>query len=250
MTWHGYKKTIPCQAPLLVVADLDVISAAPWWLTASGIGDMLGKFIALTDWRISHLLTGEKLCPVIYQIMEDAVDSIWTRCRDLRSGGSASRPASGAEHHVSHFIEVEPAALRTHSSALHGEKVGVGTLLIAQEYQRLSQIENIASLALPYAPVSDERLMEVFGPRLFSACREENLHDCLAQVTPQWPQIRQIIAKIPPAAQIHQFLTDLKASASLSDLGIPEAALELILEASPLIRNRLTFMRVRRMIRH
>ena len=276
MTWPGYKKTIPCQAPLLVVADLDVISAAPWRLTASGIGDMLGKFIALTDWRISHLLTGEKLCPVIYQIMEDAVDSIWTRCRDLRSGGSAayeavvygllmsglamqmigtSRPASGAEHHVSHFIEVEPAALRTHSSALHGEKVGVGTLLIAQEYQRLSQIENIASLALPYAPVSDERLMEVFGPRLFSACREENLHDCLAQVTPerliqQWPQIRQIIAKIPPAAQIHQFLTDLKASASLSDLGVPEAALELILEASPLIRNRLTFMRVRRMIRH
>lgn len=83
MTWHGYKKTIPCQAPLLVVADLDVISAAPWRLTASGIGDMLGKFIALTDWRISHLLTGEKLCPVIYQIMEDAVDSIWTRCRDL-----------------------------------------------------------------------------------------------------------------------------------------------------------------------
>lgn len=37
MTWHGYKKTIPCQAPLLVVADLDVISAAPWRLTASGL---------------------------------------------------------------------------------------------------------------------------------------------------------------------------------------------------------------------
>ena len=50
-----------------------------------------------------------------------------------------SRPASGAEHHISHLIEMAPAGLHISSEALHGEKVGVGTLLVAGEYQRMTR---------------------------------------------------------------------------------------------------------------
>ena len=51
-----------------------------------------------------------------------------------------SRPASGAEHHISHMIEMEPAGLGVRSDALHGEKVGVGTLLAMEEYRRLADL--------------------------------------------------------------------------------------------------------------
>ena len=276
MTWHGYKKTLPGKAPALVVADLDVIGDAPWYLTASGIGDMLGKFVALADWRISHAVTGEEVCPAIYDMTREALDRVWQSCRTIRAGGrdayasvtyglllsglsmqmmGNSRPASGAEHHISHFIEMSPAALDVHSTALHGEKVGVGTVLASAEYHRLADIQDIAPLTVPYRAVPEERFREIFGERLFAGCREENTPDCLAQVTPEalvraWPDIREIVADIPPAEEILGVLERLGAKRSLPDLGVPEETLPLLLDDSPLVRGRLTLMRMRRMIRH
>jgi len=52
-----------------------------------------------------------------------------------------SRPASGADHHISHMIEMEPAAFEVKFPAMHGEKTGVGTLVAVQEYKRLAQIK-------------------------------------------------------------------------------------------------------------
>ncbi len=274
MTWHGYKKTMPCQAPEAVVADLDVIANAPAFLTASGFGDMVAKYVALADWRISHELTGEAVCPVIYGIMKEALDRVWESAEALLTGETAafeavtygllmsglamqmlgtSRPASGGEHHVSHFIEVEPAALAATSSALHGEKVGVGTVLISGEYHRMAEVEDVAPFVVPYAPVSDGALLELFGEKLFDACREENKTDCLAAVTPEkltasWGAIRAIVADIPPAGEISARLEMLGAKRTLADLGIPEDRRALIVEKSHLIRNRLTLMRVRRML--
>src|SRR5699024_473039 len=34
--WDGFKKTIPSVSPLCVIADIDIISKAPWRLNASG----------------------------------------------------------------------------------------------------------------------------------------------------------------------------------------------------------------------
>ena len=275
MTWHGYKLTWPCAAPELVVADLDVISAAPWFLTASGFGDMVAKYVALADWRISHEVTGEEVCPVIYDMMHEAVDRIWNSSLQLLNhdkdayeavtygllmSGLAmqmlgtSRPASGGEHHISHFIEVGPAILNASSSALHGEKVGVGTVLVSAEYHRLAAMEDVTPYLLPFEPLSDERLMSVFGEALFDACKKENADDCLARVTPEkltaaWPRIRSIIGEIPPSDEIFRRLEQLGAKRTLSDIEIPEDRLPVIVDNSPLIRNRLTLMRMRRMIR-
>ncbi len=273
MTWYGYKKTMACGAPDLVVADLDVIAAAPWYLTATGIGDMLGKFVALADWRISNLVTGEDVCPVIYDIMDDALRNVWENCLDMPNGSieayrqvtygllmsglamqmlGTSRPASGAEHHVSHFIEVEPAVLNAHSSALHGEKVGVGTVIASREYHRLAQFENIS--VQPYSAVPEQKLLEIFGEKLFKAAVDENSRDCLAAVTPEaltgaWGDIRKVIAEIPTAEELLDKLEKLSVKRSLSDIGLSEDKLSVILENSPLIRNRLTLMRMRRIVK-
>ena len=275
MTWQGYKKTMNAVAPLLVVADLDVISRAPAYLTASGVGDVLGKYIALADWRIAHELTGEAVCPVIYDIMEDAVGRIWDSCLDTLSGSEEafesvmygllmsglamqlmgnSRPASGAEHHISHLIEMRPAALGVNSSALHGEKVGVGTLIAAREYHRLAGIEDIAPYVRPYEPLDDGWLRSFYGEKLYPTAAAENEHDCLAAVTPEaiiraWPKIREIIASIPAEEAIFEKLEKLGAKRSLTDIEVPEELLPVLIAHSPSVRNRLTLMRVRRMLK-
>ena len=275
MTWEGYKNTMSCVAPVLVVADLSVIRTAPQYLTNSGVGDIIGKYTALADWRIAHAVTGEKVCERIYSVMKDATDCVWENARGTLRGEAAayeavtyglimsglamqmlktSRPASGGEHHISHLIETEPVALAAHSEALHGEKVGVGTILVSAEYHRLAEIEGIAPYVLPYKPIDQVWLREFFGEELFPVAKRENEKECLAAVTPEaiiqaWPEIRSIIAQIPVAEEVETLLVDLGAKHTLSDIDVDEGKRQAILDTSPLIRNRLTLMRMRRMIR-
>ena len=274
MTWEGYKSTMTCEAPILVAADLNVIAKAPAYLTASGVGDILGKFVALADWRMAHLLTGEHFCQRIHDIMADATQRVWDNCLATREGDLAayeavtygllmsglamqmmgsSRPASGGEHHISHLIETEPLRLGVHSDALHGEKVGVGTVLASNEYHRLAASEDIRGHVLPYAQVDMAWLRDYFGEKLWPAAYSENQRDCLSQVTPErltecWPEMRRIVASIPEGETVRQRLADLGAKQSLADLGVPEEKLPELLRISPLVRNRLTLMRARRML--
>lgn len=275
MTWEGYKNTMSCVAPVLVAADLAVIREAPRYLTNSGVGDIIGKYTALADWRIAHAVTGEAVCERIYAVMKEATDCVWSNARGTLTGDvkayeavtyglimsglamqmmKTSRPASGGEHHISHMIETEPEALQAHSDALHGEKVGVGTVLASAEYHRLAEIEEIAPCLVPYAPIDQEKLRAFWGEKLYPIAKRENEKDCLAGVTPEdirraWPEIRRVAAQIPSPEEVERLLTDLGAKHTLPDIGVDAAKRPVILDESPLIRNRLTLMRMRRMIR-
>ena len=276
MTWEGYKNTMTCEAPVLVAADLSVIREAPRYLVNSGVGDMVGKYTALADWRIAHAVTGEKVCQRIYDIMKKATDCVWQNAAGTQEGSieayeaviygllmsglamqmiGSSRPASGGEHHISHLIEVEPDGLAVHSTALHGEKVGVGTVLASAEYHRLAEIKDISAAALPYRPIDQGRLRTFFGEKLYLVAKRENEKECLAGVTEDaliraWPKIRQIISEIPEPEAVEGLLKQIGAKHCLPDIGVAEEKRVELLDWSPLIRNRLTLMRIRRMIRH
>ncbi len=275
MTWYGYKSTVNAVAPTLVVADLDVISRAPIKLTRSGVGDMLGKFIALSDWKIAHEVTGEEVCPVIYGIMEKALKDVWDNSLEVLNGDvtayeqitygllmsglamqmlGSSRPASGAEHHISHLIETRPEALNVNSQAMHGEKVGVGTVLAAKEYHRLAETENISEYVCEFEALDDGWIREFFGDRLYDMAKKENANDCLsgvraADIVKAWSEIRRIIADIPQSDEIYEKLNALGADKELADIEVPNEYESIIVSASPVIRNRLTLMRMKRMIK-
>lgn len=270
MTWNGFKKTWTAVAPTLVVADLNVITQAPAFLSRSGFGDMVGKFVALTEWKIGHTLTGEYFCPEIYRMTLEATQAVVDCVDGIVSGEPAayeklmyglllsglamqllgnSRCASGAEHHISHFIEMAPPSLGQTSQALHGEKVGVGTLLVAREYHRLAQKSTLSWRDYPAATA--EEIGAIFGPALQGSIVVENQTDCAAGLTAQrlteaWPTIRQLLAQIPEPQTLEAMYKKLGGKQELADIEISETALPLLLDASPLVRNRLTLMRLRR----
>lgn len=274
MTWEGYKKTMPGVAPELVLADIDVIKEAPAALALSGVGDILGKYTALADWKIAHALTGEFFCPVIEGMTRDAVRAVYGCCEKigekdeeaytqltyglLLSGLAMqlmgnSRPASGAEHHISHIIEMEPPLLHVHSTASHGEKVGVGAAIVSGEYHRLVQIQDIAPLVRPYRFLPMEELSALYGETLLPSMMEENRSDCMDGVTPEmlikaWPEICKIIEEVPTREELLDLYTRIGAKKTLEDIEVPSDRLEALLKYSPSVRNRLTLMRVRWMI--
>ena len=270
MTWEGAKKTLPAVSPTIVLADLNVISKAPLFLAKSGFGDIIGKYIALADWRIATALTGELFCPRIYDIMMDATNAVKGSSLGLANGDVSavekltygllmsglamqmlgnSRPASGAEHHVSHLIEMAPDEMEVSSSALHGEKVGVATLLICAEYHRLAALDG--SMWGDYPPLTSEYLRTIFGERLHRPLLEENRKDVAEGITGEqigrkWGEIRSILVEIPEVEELLKLYEGIGVKATLADLGLDEQKRPLLLDASPCVRNRLTLMRLRR----
>ncbi len=274
MTWHGFKTSLGAVAPELVIADLDVIRSAPPELWKSGVGDILAKFTALADWRIAHILTGEYLCPEVYELVMGAARSVLDLADGLLAGdlhafeelirallisGIAmqmmgnSRPASGAEHHISHVIEMHPAGLRVRFDALHGEKTGVGAVLSARAYHSLTEEARPPRLDRAGIP-SEEEILAFFGAALGETVLQENSKNCLEAVSDEtferaWPEIREIAAGIPSPERLEGVLKGLGAKYSLEDIGVDARDTELLLRFSPLVRCRLTFMRLRQIIK-
>lgn len=272
MTWHGSKKTIPTVAPCLVVADLNVISAAPIKMARSGIGDMFGKYIALSDWKIANLLAGERYDEKIAETITKAV-AIVKKCSTRVVAGNKdayeqliyglllsglamqafgnSRPASGAEHHVSHLIEMHPSPLGILSDALHGEKVGVGTLLMSEAYHCFAHLD-ADGFKYKYSAVDRDSLAPFFG-ELADALNAENNPDCLASVKPEtlrthWEAIRDVVRCIPARDELYELYAGLGMKRSLMDIGVDESKQTELVFLSPLVRNRLTLARVMRCV--
>ena len=275
MTWYGFKKTLPAVAPEIVLADTEIIKNAPMALVRSGVGDIMAKYTALADWKMAHVLTNELLCEKIYSIMQDAADTVMQSVPGIVRGEESayadvtyalimsgiamqmmgnSRPASGAEHHISHMIEMEPEAFPVKFPAMHGEKTGVGSLIAVREYKRLAKIEDITPYITDYAPVPEEHFRDFFGGRLADSLIKENENDCLAKVSREklsasWGELRRIIDELPSEEYLYGLLEMLDAKRDLASIGVEESELPVLLKNSPLVRNRLTLMRTRRMMK-
>ncbi len=270
MTWRGAKKTMTACAPMAMVADIDIIARAPMRLTASGVGDMLGKYTALLDWKVGQLLCDEYYCPHIVELVEQALLNVKSSVKKLKSkdpdavtslmyglvlSGVAmqhtgiSRPASGSEHHISHFIEMTvPVEI---CNALHGEKVGVGLMLSARlyhEFQRMTDDE-IAKVLVDYHKADAEYVAEKFGT-LCDEIYKENERDCAEGITKErflsvLPALRKELAALPAEEELAALLDACGACKTLADIGLDERTmLPELYQVAPLVRNRLTLMRL------
>jgi glycerol-1-phosphate dehydrogenase [NAD(P)+] len=149
ITVGGFKRTLPCPAPLAVVADSVILREAPYPMIASGYGDLAAKVTAGADWLIADALGVQAIDREVWSMVQDnlreelatpakvasrdamAVEGIFS---GLIATGLAmqqlqdSRPASGADHLFSHAWEMGKLAThRPHAS--HGFMVAVGSLV-------------------------------------------------------------------------------------------------------------------------
>lgn len=270
MTWNGCKKTLTAVAPKIVVADIDVIKKAPIRLAKSGFGDMVGKYVALTDWKISNIIKNEFYCERIAQMTLEATEAVVGSASGILKGNESSfanlmyglllsglamqmmgnsRPASGAEHHISHIIEMEPIGLNVHSDALHGEKVGVGTLLAIAEYQRICNCLDVRFR--DYETYNADFLVSIFGEEMSEEILLENENDVATGITAEllknnWEKIYVEVNNLPNIKWLESLYFDLDVKSKLTDIGVDENMTKVLLDCSPTVRNRLTLMRLRK----
>lgn len=276
MTWRGYKKTFTAVSPIYVVADTDIFKEAPYRLTASGVSDLIGKYTALVDWKISSIVIGEYICNKVCNMEIDAVNKLCECVDDLVLGkleayeqlmyalilsGLAmqiignSRPASGAEHHMSHLWEME--VINKHLDAYHGEKVSVGLILVMEEYKKIKKsIENGRCRVKKYYGLEEDILKEVFKSReMYDSIMKENTPDPLLNVNKvilqnRLESIAEILEKLPTLDFVKNTLKRAKAVTTLEEIGLSNDVKQNSIRVLPYVRNRLTLMRISKMLEY
>ena len=148
ITKDGMKQTLDCRAPAGCIVDSAVAAGAPREMTASGYADLLAKIPAGADWMLADLVGSEAIHPLAWRLVQDSLRDALANpsgcasgderevrklCEGLVMSGFAmqamgsSRPASGTEHQVSHYWDMEDLSFGGRPVS-HGFKVGVGTL--------------------------------------------------------------------------------------------------------------------------
>ena len=277
---NNLKITYDAHAPLALICDLDIMSQAPMKMLAAGVGDILGKYNCLCDWRPSSIINGEYYCETIAGIMRTAVEktvesvdglikrdpeAVALLTEALTLSGIAmdfsgnSRPASGAEHHQSHFWEMQ--FLFDHKPAvLHGTKVGIGTVLMLALYDHLKTMEkpDFAAIkaTIPNRPSKDEWKAEITRSYRLAADGiialeekagkndTEKLTARLDVIEEKWNDIQQMVAALPSAKEIYDILDKLGAPKCPPDVEIKkEYVRDSILYAKEL-RDRYTILQL------
>jgi len=145
---NGYPVSKFTKPPLAIVADIDAIAQAPHRLLASGFGDIIGKITSVKDAILARKIKGEyvgdyslalarmsaamvarhaeaiaKHEPEGISVLVEAAIS----CGVAMAIAGSSRPCSGSEHNFSHALDL----VHPDKESLHGEQVGVGTIMMA-----------------------------------------------------------------------------------------------------------------------
>ena len=74
ITYQSAKQTFNCPAPVAIVADIDVIAAAPKAMTAAGYADLAAKIPAGGEWMIADFVGSEAIIPDAWHILQDYID--------------------------------------------------------------------------------------------------------------------------------------------------------------------------------
>jgi glycerol-1-phosphate dehydrogenase [NAD(P)+] len=274
ITHDGIKRVDPCAAPRVVLADVDVLAAAPPAMAASGYGDLLGKVVAGADWMIADSLGIEAIEPTAWEHSQHGLRE-WTGDpaalgrREPRAfalliegllmaglsmqAARSSRPASGSEHLFSHLWEMEGL------EPSHGFKVGLGTLASAALADRMLQTDlgriDVAALAAgwpTWEQVESTVRRSYSDPRVAASAVDESqakylapaaLRHRLERVRRVWPELQtRLRAQLLPAEDLRRMLTAAGCPVTPDGLGLTHAQLRGDYARARQIRSRYTLL--------
>jgi|GEM_PF-26467 len=276
ITFEGSKQTFTCPAPVAVVADLKVLSAAPPAMTASGYTDLHAKVTAGTDWIVADALGIEAIDPMAWNIVQGKLAESLANPRGAAEGENAaivllteglmlggfamqwsrsSRPASGAEHQFSHLWDMQHHT-QENGPPSHGFKVGIGTLAVTALYEFLLQqpfdqldVEKCCE-QWPDKTQAIKNARALLGEELADLGERETLAKYsdagelraqLLALKNNWPEIREKLqAQLVPFEEVRRRLQTVGAPYEPEQIGISRARLRRSYYQAACIRRRFT----------
>ena len=275
---NSLKTTFQAQTPTVILGDTEILKNAPYRMIAAGLGDLLGKFTCLCDWKLSRLINREHYCENIAGLVESCVQNVLkdagkAKDRDPEVLGKImeglvltgvamslygnSRPASGCEHHMSHYWEMwfEQRGLRP---VPHGTQVGVATVLVLKLAEKLRgtkvDFDAARESARSYCPAASERAIHsAYGPAaegviaLEEASRKNESAGRLARIDAiqsHWEEITALLAELPGSAEVMELLRSLQSPCLPEEIGVDGRLLRDTLLYAKELRPRYTLLQM------
>ncbi len=279
----GMKRTILCQPPIALFADLPTLCASPPRMVASGFGDLIGKLPSTADWKLGHILWDEPFDEIIWGrarqaalVCAEHADEIGSRTEAavrilleglLESGfcmldfGNSS-PASGAEHHIAHFWEMK-LLNEKRPAILHGAKVGVASLITSSWYESIQRMstdqvaQKLKRFKLPDPKGVESTIREGFrgiANTLIDAQEEfihmspEALETLKVRIMERWHEILDIAAQVPTSGQITDWLQKAQGPISPQALGLDDEEVGQAKKLSHYTRRRFTISKLMQLL--
>ena len=266
----GFKASYPAKSPEVIIGDTKILANAPAYLKSAGFGDMIAKYVALIDWKISSILTGEIYCDRVAKLTRDAVDVLMSMADSVTVNNEEtagkifeallmtgigmsftqnSRPASGSEHIIAHLLE----CIQLRDGIIpnfHGEDVGVCTLEMLKYYNLLAAH---AQIRAHRETVDWQDVLDFYG-EMQDDVKVLNFPTTVTdEVDPKeleakWPQIREIIGSVPSYEVCRDAMIRAGCKITVADIGKPQKLFDDCVKYSPYMRRRLTLLRLRDMI--
>lgn len=225
---EGMKVTLNANVPKAIIADVSMLKNAPFEMIQAGYGDIIGKYSCLNDWKLSHLVNEEYLCEFVMNATYEAVEKT-VRLADglvkreseavkalmealvavgiLMAYVGNSRPASGSEHHLSHYFEIV-GIVRGETYLPHGIDVCCSAIETARLREELLAMENIDA----YKTAFDQVEYEANIRRVYTDIADEVLAlqskmgwygvDRIAVYREKWAEIRKVLADCPSSEEM------------------------------------------------
>jgi len=274
---EGFKITIPARAPRAILADLDIIAAAPVAMTSWGYGDLAGKVPAGGDWILADALGIEPIDDKAWPLVQGNLSGWLADPAALANGDLAaiarlfsgliaaglamefhgsSRPASGADHQIAHLWEMENLTFQGQRVS-HGACVAVGCMTVLRLFDWLlkQDLSNIDPRKLTQtAPSLAQKYTEIEAvfddPRIIARAKDETaekhaspkvLGERLATLRAIWPDLQaRLRAHLMRSDQMAKLLRTAGAQVGGAEIGVDPKHLRATIKASRFIRARYT----------
>jgi glycerol-1-phosphate dehydrogenase [NAD(P)+] len=260
LLFNGQKVNKPSSCPVIIICDIDVMMTAPKPMFVSGVGDVLGKYIAKADWLLGRIINDEIYCPVCADIITQAVDNCMNNIDIIKNRTPEgtriliealilagitilivgnTRPVASIEHNMGHYWEMKKLE-RKEETPSHGIAVGVGTVYSLKFFDYffnldLSRIdkEEIRKNRL----TREERIKKMkegYGEKIAEAIMRENPEDFLDweeqerridRVLSRMDEIKDTLKFLPSAEEMIKSMKELGAPVSASEIGIDQKLL-------------------------
>ena len=161
MSVDGLKISLPSKRADIIIGDTEILKNAPMKMMLAGLGDMLAKYTAICEWRISNIINGEPISAEVAESVRkslqkcvknaeglirresEATESVFeglVLCGLAMTRAGSSRPASGIEHYLSHIWDMRGEEFKAPTD-LHGLQCAVGTYISVSLFEKLKSVK-------------------------------------------------------------------------------------------------------------
>ena len=279
MCVDGLKKSLQTKCPDIIVGDTEILQEAPIKMMLSGLGDMLAKYVAICEWRISAIINDEAFSDEIANMVRsslktciDNADGLLSRSADsvesVFSGlvltgaamniAGSSRPASGGEHYISHIIDMRSEEFGTPSD-FHGIQCAIATYISVAVYEKIKTVIPDKNLALKYVSEFDyskwsSELKEFLGrsaDAMIALEQTEKKYDAskhsvrLERIIEKWHDIIAVInQELPTLVELEALYDKVGLPKRLDEIGVATSMLPLIFKSAKDIRDKYVLPRL------